>query len=309
MARINIEDSLYKDHRFVQLVIRFQDLDKAVGAMVRAWSVAQKWYLSESQTIPADEWLKQNLKNEIIEVGLAERMADESVRICGADEQFNWLTQRVEAGRRGGLTKKSNALAVAKRSLAVAKQTLANASKPKQTLPSYSSSFSSSLEPFNKPTEASHSDLLREAEELPPPFLEECVFGDSWLREKLKDIPNSTLFTWIRNLGFEDKAYTENELKLAFTWLDDNPGKSKRPLVSFLNNWLNKSKKDRERYSQTAEVDAYEKDFPQSGLYVPSAEETRRNREATFEEPAATPQTLSANAVDGIKKMKERLGV
>lgn len=105
MARINFEDSIWKDVRFCELQIKLQNIDKAIGCLVRAWVVAQKWYLTNEKTIPLEEWKKQRLPDELFEVGLAE-LKDNGVWICGADQQFNWLKQKSEAGRKGG--KKNN---------------------------------------------------------------------------------------------------------------------------------------------------------------------------------------------------------
>lgn len=127
MARINIEDSLYQDHRFLSLCIKFGSIETALGAMVRVWSVAQKFYVLDDRKIPREEWVKQGLNDAVIEVGLAENV-DGRVRVAGVDEQFKWLLQRIEAGRRGGQ-------AVGKRKEAVAKRPLAGAKPLTLTLP------------------------------------------------------------------------------------------------------------------------------------------------------------------------------
>lgn len=101
MARINIEDSIYKDIRFISLVSKLGDLDRALGALVRAWSLAQKWYVTPDRTIPDEEWKKNLLPEEIINVGLAQRVGSR-IRVMGSDEQFAWLQQRIDAGRKGG---------------------------------------------------------------------------------------------------------------------------------------------------------------------------------------------------------------
>lgn len=103
MARINIEDSLFKDIRFDELKMKLGSVDTALGAMVRAWSLAQKWYLKEEtyRLIPLSEWKKQRISDYIIEVGLAE-VRENGVYVSGSDEQFAWLLQRQLAGRKGG---------------------------------------------------------------------------------------------------------------------------------------------------------------------------------------------------------------
>lgn len=111
MARINIEDSLYRDGRFINLFLKLKSMETAIGALVRVWSVAQKWYLIDDGMIPFDEWTKQGLNDLVIEVHLAERVGD-FVRVCGADEQFAWLKQKVEAGRKGGIARKNKTMTI-----------------------------------------------------------------------------------------------------------------------------------------------------------------------------------------------------
>lgn len=108
MARINIEDSIFKDGRFIKLCMKTQSIDTALGALVRAWSLAQKWYLSDDRMIPVDEWKKQEINDLVIDVGLATLIGN---KICveGADEQFGWLIQRQQAGKKGGLSKNEKA--------------------------------------------------------------------------------------------------------------------------------------------------------------------------------------------------------
>jgi hypothetical protein len=127
MPRINIEDSIYKDPRFTQLVLKVQNLDQALGMLVRAWTVAQKWFLTETKRIPENEWEKNFLSHHLIEVGLVKK-DDSGYWVCGANEQFSWLTQRVEAGKLGGLARAKRPLARAKRPLAGHKQNVASSS-------------------------------------------------------------------------------------------------------------------------------------------------------------------------------------
>lgn len=106
MARINVEDSLYKDLRFINLIVKFGSLEMALGSMVRAWSLAQEHYLDEAneRLIPHDEWNRQKIRNEILEVGLAEQRAM-GIYVHGAKEQFEWLIQKQEAGKKSGETR------------------------------------------------------------------------------------------------------------------------------------------------------------------------------------------------------------
>lgn len=161
MARINVEDTLYQDRRFFELMMRLKDMDKALGCLVRAWVLAQKWYLKPEKGIPIGEWETQQIPNEIIEVGLADRV-DGYVFIRGADAQFAWLTQRVEAGRNGGIARGRRGMAPeesAKRQ--AARLVLAKAIKAGEVL---KPNFCSECLGSTVAIEGHHSDYLKPLE-------------------------------------------------------------------------------------------------------------------------------------------------
>lgn len=157
MARINIEDAIYKDMRFIQLIQRLGSVDAALGALVRAWSLAQTYYLSAEtdRLIPLFEWKRQMIPDAIVEVGLAERR-EQGIYICGAEKQFAWLIQRQDAGKKGGRPKsEENTTTVINEetgTLATESGRLSDESGAKRLEPSssYSSSYSfSSSEDLN----------------------------------------------------------------------------------------------------------------------------------------------------------------
>jgi hypothetical protein len=147
MPRINIESTLFTDVRFLDLVSALGSFDLALGALVHAWLVAQRWYTTPERTIPIEEWGKQRLNDAIVTVGLA-TIHEGRVRISGAENQFAWLLERREAGRRGGMKRVKNAaVKQTQAQLEQTKQTQAQLEQTKQTQanePSYSSSYSSS---------------------------------------------------------------------------------------------------------------------------------------------------------------------
>lgn len=155
MARINIEDEIYKDMRFIQLMQKLGSVDAALGALVRAWSLAQKYFLSTEtdRLIPLFEWKRQMIPDSIIDVGLAERR-EQGIYICGAEKQFAWLIQRQDAGKKGGRPKsepEENITTVITEEtgrLTTESDRLSDESGAKRLEPSYSysSSFSSSEE-------------------------------------------------------------------------------------------------------------------------------------------------------------------
>lgn len=109
MARINIEDSIYKDFRFMNLVMKLGSVDHAIGSLVRAWSLAQDFFLDEETNgmVPVKEWQKQGINNLLLEVGFAEAH-DNLIRVSGSEEQFAWLVSKQENGKKGGRPRKAN---------------------------------------------------------------------------------------------------------------------------------------------------------------------------------------------------------
>lgn len=100
MARINIEETLFKDPRFYKLAAKLGSLEAALGAFVMCLVVAQKhWLLSEKKGIPVEEWAKNQLKDEIIDVGLA-TACDRFVYVRGSKDSFKWLEQRSNAANK-----------------------------------------------------------------------------------------------------------------------------------------------------------------------------------------------------------------
>lgn len=151
MARVNVESSLYKDIRFINLVLALGDLDTAIGALVRAWTLGQEYWKNSDNGIPVTVWKEQKLKQQIIDSGLAE-MRGEFVYIRGSIERFGWIRERVESGRRGGVAR----CGIDNHST----KSQAKLSKTKQNEASYSLSLSSSKKKKNRLHESSQSSLV-----------------------------------------------------------------------------------------------------------------------------------------------------
>lgn len=108
MARINVESELFIDPRFARLVVLCDaNLDTALGSLIRAWTLAQKWFVTPSKRIPEREWLKHKINPAILEAGLA-ILEDGFIYVCGSEEQFGWLEKAKENGRKGGLKTAEN---------------------------------------------------------------------------------------------------------------------------------------------------------------------------------------------------------
>ena len=101
MARINIEDSLFRDSRFTKLCIKMQSSPMAIGSLVEAWCVAQEFWKNSDNGIPKPIWLSRGLSHEIIDVGLAVEIGD-FIYMSGSRQNFQWLRDSVENGKKGG---------------------------------------------------------------------------------------------------------------------------------------------------------------------------------------------------------------
>lgn len=132
MARINIEDSIYRDERFYKLAA-IEGKFKAIGLLVCAWDLAHRWYLKHPEhLVPFAEFCSEKSLMILLDVGLAEHR-ENGVYIKGSEQHCSYLKARSDAGKRGGLKSQENL-----------------SSKRKQNQPSYSFSFSNSISDSKK---------------------------------------------------------------------------------------------------------------------------------------------------------------
>jgi len=141
LARVNIEDSLLKDTRFIDLCIHFADKQKALGALVWAFIIAQKHYLDESndRLIPLNEWQRSGCEMKLIDFDFAE-IREKGVYVFGSEKQFAWLVQRSEAGKKGGGSNR-----IKQQNTATVDQRPTTVEQPPSSFLSSPSSFLSSL--------------------------------------------------------------------------------------------------------------------------------------------------------------------
>lgn len=205
MARINIEDSLYKDGRFMKLCLKLQSVETALGALIRVWTIAQDCYLQDDRKIPRSTWDKQDLNDEVINCGLAVE-ENGRIEIVGADEQFSWLVQKIEAGKKGGV--KSGE---AKRSVALAKQSVAIAgdsgANPLTLTPPLTHSSSTTTESSEIP-----SDILiaiKTTMQYPDEIIED-IRKDAWIKYLAKEDPEKNWKRFISHYIVNEKETIRN---------------------------------------------------------------------------------------------------
>ena len=96
MARINIEDSLFKDSRYEELLLRTGCKYKTLGFLTKAWIIAQTHWLKH-KSVPSLAWPKE--LEILIEVEFARRNDDGSVYVKGSKKAFKWLEARSKGGQ------------------------------------------------------------------------------------------------------------------------------------------------------------------------------------------------------------------
>lgn len=96
MARINIEDSLFRDARWLKLIVKLGCEHKALGIITSAWMLAQRNWLKHG-SIPPNAW--PNDLNILVDVELASKNEDGSVYIKGSKKAFLWLERNSKGGK------------------------------------------------------------------------------------------------------------------------------------------------------------------------------------------------------------------
>jgi hypothetical protein len=162
MARINVEDSIYRDPRFVQLCAKVGGMATALGTLVMAWDAAQRAFWKHSKTVPIEE-LRNKIEHleQLVQVGLARIENGTEVYIAGSEEAFRSLEAKREKRRLAG--QKSGEVRRKKAERTKPNKREHNGTKRTNTNPS--TSTSTSIIPF--PTETGEVATLPPGERNP----------------------------------------------------------------------------------------------------------------------------------------------
>lgn len=105
MARLNLEDSLFTQSNFLELIEIVGNRYTATGIIVLLFSEAQRYWVKDKSLIPKQKMKRHPFLKELIELDfIAEEPHGYYVR--GSKKQFSWLVQKVEAGKKSGLARK-----------------------------------------------------------------------------------------------------------------------------------------------------------------------------------------------------------
>ncbi len=128
--RINLDDKFFVDPRVQLLSDKLGSLELAYGSMVRVIRLAQDYY-REGMIIPADIY-EMTFSKELVKCKLVEKRKD-GYYVRGSGAYFDWIKQKIAAGRKGGLasaSKRKQKKARASKSKRVFESAQANPSKP-----------------------------------------------------------------------------------------------------------------------------------------------------------------------------------
>lgn len=100
MARINIEDKLMIDPRFILACIKLGDRELAMGIALNFFQVAQKYWCPKMKPIPEKIYRQLRGAELWLEVGLSKRVRG-GIYIHGSKANFAWLIQKHDASRKG----------------------------------------------------------------------------------------------------------------------------------------------------------------------------------------------------------------
>lgn len=100
MARLNLDDSIFKEQGFQDLLIASGNRHLAKGYVVELYELAQKYWFPNRKPIPLDVFEASGLPEVIYAKGGLARLTEEGVYARGSEERFAWLFQKSEAGKK-----------------------------------------------------------------------------------------------------------------------------------------------------------------------------------------------------------------
>lgn len=244
LARINIEDSLYRDDRFLNLVAKVGNVYMAKGMVLTAFTLAQNYWLKH-KSIPIDAWPGD--LQALIDCRLAEVCPKgTSVYVKGSSGQFGWL-DKSSLGGKSKSEKKTRHLVQNMPKDDLARRS-AEAPTPTLTLP-LTLSLAQAHTLIKKDIISTTGGLQNEVPEVsvcsvakvmsPKPPTAPGFFDAVSVEEVLKYLTVSTKKRWVAL--YPNKDWLLRTVTIAIGWYMDNPKKkpkSVRGWAQALSSWL-----------------------------------------------------------------------
>lgn len=101
MARIDIEDSLFTNARFIKLCVLLKSEIKAIGYFVKVARVAQSYWKHDNGLIPEDVYIFNKFPKELVDSTLVVKR-DNGYYLHGSERSFAWISSKVKNGKKGG---------------------------------------------------------------------------------------------------------------------------------------------------------------------------------------------------------------
>lgn len=105
MPRINIDDKLFSDFRFIEFSMKVGCHYKAIGLVVRIWQTAQRYWAPNLKPIPISIYHRLEGSKLFEECGLSKRIRAGQY-VLGSREQFAWLIQKHDASHKASESRK-----------------------------------------------------------------------------------------------------------------------------------------------------------------------------------------------------------
>lgn len=246
MARINIEDSLFREDGFLNLIEKTGNRYTALGMVVSAFTLAQKHWIKH-KAIPLSEWPES--LNLLIETKLVVQK-DDMIYVKGSKEAFMWLERNSNAGKvlsekkldqlKKARIKKAESLNLDRTTTEPALNlsedltlTLTPTLTPTQDLTqnSNSNSFNTSEVVKNhlpvKVSKAAQNGCIKELE------LHEISTA------LFNTVNKNTQKTWLA--AYPNAQWICHEALKAEIWMNENPQKRPKNFGRFFSNWLSRA--------------------------------------------------------------------
>jgi len=101
MARLNIEDSLFDDPRYIKLCAMMKSEARALGWWVKVARLAQSYWKHDKQLIPKEVYKFNRFPKHLIESKMVEQRIN-GFYLSGSEKNFAWIVSQVSNGQKGG---------------------------------------------------------------------------------------------------------------------------------------------------------------------------------------------------------------
>lgn len=223
MARINVEDSWFTDHRRFELAEKLGDEQMADGLMVSVWRLAQSFWGNGRKKIPEQAFKSIKNSHLLFDVDLASKHGG-FVYVRGTRQYLDWYASVKESAAKGGKSK-------ANRAKQTSSKPLANACLPTPILtPTLT---------LNKKEEIRVAELPRSTDTAVVADNTDSGFGVIEMNGKKTKISDRVFTSWVDLYG---RDFVLEEIKKASAWCLVNPRRApKSNPARFLGSWLSRS--------------------------------------------------------------------